>query len=1211
MHDNNTLLVPIEVKALIVNRQERVSKNYQRFQMNYENLNDYISSEPKPFDNNANDFHSDPKNEGVYLHWLLPEALRHGKEDQDTGQIEFPLVPNRWVVIRYSGDLEQRKATGWVLESDYIDPNQGTSPYIDPSSRQCEPTMIGRKLVLDDAQWEETGSSPLYLRAIGPGSVTFATFQPNVENVFSMHDDLNGVDDVDYLSYLVVGWYSDQREDPLHRWNTLEDYQEVLTSLQWETTDSDITPAKTSLYHGLVCGLKWDKFGEILNPAKDSTKPKIAIGNTSIDALTALIQEQSTEKQMSAIQPNLLEAFQYNLLSSLDQVDGEELLQDKIHSACFGSQSGGVIWKIVDKQLSDPSEKASFNSLKEKKEDEGKWLAELNQAQVKLEEEEKVLQSLQFELYSIWWKYGRAQAILNATGKMPMGCTQEEFEQILDPTNEESLVTKVYKQKKEVQELQLKIPKGSTEEDIQKSIGEYAKNHNLSSERQLKRFMKPRFWKANDPIVLISGLQHSIQLTSRGMLKCRNVEHMIQGFTFAFNDHKYNIDRNTLKDVIPKINLTNLPEYIDGLLKEFFLLDPINSIMIAEAIFHSKDDEVVGQLSKFMQLHERSAFQGILPSNDLNQWHQPWEPLFMEWEVNWYPIQHSADGEDHWKFDGRKYDWTGKGSHAEPQVLSGRTFLTPHTNFSFRSRLEQFLQDNPNVSLKGVEKFIEQVDQWDFLSQMLSGFNEQLALRDLQGSLVPDNSEKLFQNETLATLIGDQCHSVPVPGRYKKIPFKPLPPSNFQGVREGQFAFSRLVVIDRFGQAIEIVSSSNHDSYRPIIAKGLKPKKTVLPVEPSRFIQMPPRLLQESRLNFDFVDSNDDNKIIHLHDQMNPICGWILPNHLDQGLSVYDESGNCLGEICLVESDVQEKIVHWQPVPESQYTTLESLYSKYEHLGKFLMSLQEKGSQEYLNLLKVIDESLWTINPLGNYDDLNLSVLIGRPLAIVRAKIQFELFGQPLSDPSWNKTFNPVRPDFLENNFSLRLGNVNLHQDGLIGYFLNNNYGQFYATHSLVKKNVELLAESPYIQPVGDGNYIGLTFEKESCAYVTMLVDPRGSVHAYSGILPMKSLIIPDEYIDPALKNMNVTFRIGPILTEIQRGMKDKIEDTNQQFERIRLPIPAEKNGIWSWIEQDQSGWVAMETKRTDQNAKLNDSKPTLRMGWLKVSSALEQNKED
>src|SRR5438128_7437205 len=41
---------------------------------------------------------------GIHIHWSLPRAYTRGVQDETTGQVRYPVVPNRWLVIRYLED---------------------------------------------------------------------------------------------------------------------------------------------------------------------------------------------------------------------------------------------------------------------------------------------------------------------------------------------------------------------------------------------------------------------------------------------------------------------------------------------------------------------------------------------------------------------------------------------------------------------------------------------------------------------------------------------------------------------------------------------------------------------------------------------------------------------------------------------------------------------------------------------------------------------------------------------------------------------------------------------------------------------------------------------------------------------------------------------------------------------------------------------------
>src|SRR6266536_1895837 len=68
---------------------------------------------PDPFSERA------PRPKGAYLHWALPDALTGGSGTAHGGDVSFPPIPDRWLVVRLSTPQPgaRRAVTAWVLES--------------------------------------------------------------------------------------------------------------------------------------------------------------------------------------------------------------------------------------------------------------------------------------------------------------------------------------------------------------------------------------------------------------------------------------------------------------------------------------------------------------------------------------------------------------------------------------------------------------------------------------------------------------------------------------------------------------------------------------------------------------------------------------------------------------------------------------------------------------------------------------------------------------------------------------------------------------------------------------------------------------------------------------------------------------------------------------------------------------------------------------
>jgi hypothetical protein len=367
----------------------------------------------------------------------------------------------------------------------------------------------------------------------------------------------------------------------------------------------------------------------------------------------------------------------------------------------------------------------------------------------------------------------------------------------------------------------------------------------------------------------------------------------------------------------------------------------------------------------------------------------------------------------------------------------------------------------------------------------------------------------------------------------------------------------------------------------------------VIPAVTETFVQVPPALLQPARLDFDLLSATSDSVVFGpTAPDADPVCGWVLPNHLDASLMAYDSGGTALGELSVGVGLSGSAQPCWMPAPGSPYRTLAEIAAAIPHFGPFLATLGAQDAKTFSAFLAAVDETLWTTVPMGAVFDQSLAVLLGRPLAMVRSRVRFELDGLAIPDPSWQYTFT-LQPNVLAGlEFAIELGNVAQLEDGLIGYFV----GDTYTTFNVVQESGAV--ESAYLHPIGkDGNYLYLPFDGTAHTSLSLLVDPRASVHATTSILPDISLALPPQFVDAALAAMDVTFRLDGILTDQQLAASETTT--------VLLPLPDEKAGTWAWVEKDAGGWTTYPTAPNDATARLSEVPPVLRRGLLQLSAAL------
>jgi hypothetical protein len=147
----------------------------------------------------------EPLPAGVHLHWALPDGLTKGAVDPDD-QLRFPAVPDLWVVVRLGPERDpdgRRSTQAWLVDAW----NETRTPLSQASVPLAAPdrprlTAVGKLVdgVLDPdaapAGWELDAA---YYRAS--------------RRRFGFHDtpDLSNGG----VSYLVIGWYSSDADDPI------------------------------------------------------------------------------------------------------------------------------------------------------------------------------------------------------------------------------------------------------------------------------------------------------------------------------------------------------------------------------------------------------------------------------------------------------------------------------------------------------------------------------------------------------------------------------------------------------------------------------------------------------------------------------------------------------------------------------------------------------------------------------------------------------------------------------------------------------------------------------------------------------------------------------------------------------------------------------------------------------------------------------------
>ncbi len=384
--------------------------------------------------------------------------------------------------------------------------------------------------------------------------------------------------------------------------------------------------------------------------------------------------------------------------------------------------------------------------------------------------------------------------------------------------------------------------------------------------------------------------------------------------------------------------------------------------------------------------------------------------------------------------------------------------------------------------------------------------------------------------------------------------FSPEPDNPFNPIRAGLVNLNQLCLVDTFGRQLPlsyVATASNPDLAPPMVAETLKASG------PFHF-SLPPRFVPPTRLNFRWLSANDDQIEMNDHPATSPICGWVLPNLLDNSLMIYEQDGSALGYI--------DASGQWQLFPGHLSPVLaEGIENDY--LRNMVRWICEKAQGlpspfSYMQeLIGVIESALEKIEPVNATQHQGLAFLIGRPVALVRANLSLEGQGNtPLNqaweyvrtDPDTGQYVPPTNFAFDRIKIPIRIGDDARFNDGFILCWEENGSKSgsegpkdFYSldgylTSPLLPKAVADLPTS-----------------------LSMLIDPRGQVHATSGVLPVKAIDIPPGQYAAALQKIEVAFLTTPVLTN---------------RESRKISVPPEPGYSWTWTEKENPGWRTVST---------------------------------
>lgn len=517
------------------------------------------------------------------------------------------------------------------------------------------------------------------------------------------------------------------------------------------------------------------------------------------------------------------------------------------------------------------------------------------------------------------------------------------------------------------------------------------------------------------------------------------------------------------------------------------------------------------------------------------------------------------------------------------------------------------------------------------LSQGLGGFNATL-LQRAQELQLPVNIPESWVNPELRNLppsnfwpsqfLLDQSAQWPANWSSLAIDFRSFAAGEqalpFNPLRAGFLQLQSATLVDAFGRFVKLSNAAS-----PVVAESLQSE--IAPPDPDHPVYLAPRIVEPSRLLARWISASSPDGLGEFvewnpHPAASPICGWLVPNHLDGALAVYNGDGTPLGSLRQVNRQMR-----WFTTPGEAYPAgidnralmLSDLTAKQAdpELRAFLETFvypdeSSAAAGVYGRFLDVLDRAQQFILTKSMQEDQSLALLIGQPLVLARCSLQLQLHGLPnvsLDSKTympWNKASAQFQMDgqgYMPYNFAnfydagltgvrvpVRIGAVEYRKngmstpyfdDGVAGFFLNSDY------HTLFTP-VDIPSNDRIRSTGADAHNGAAVMPGGAALTITLLLDPRASTHLTSGILPMEILRIPPDQYTAALNRMLVTFLTAPVL---------------RQSDDFRLPVPRIAGYDWNWWQVGLSGSEPVQNPQAGLSAVFPNSPLLLADGWLQL----------
>jgi len=1273
------LLVPIDVQALYV--APGSSEPMVRLPMLVAGtggaaVDDVEDGMPDPFDPGQ------PRPSGVHLHWAMPDALLRGElkqaDDGAANRLALPPLPDRWIVLRLllPNGANRPVVTGWVLEADRAVAVPLTQ-WTEDGQASNAATPAGTAI---DAE-ALTGT-------VG-GSVSWSGVYDAVLNRFAFHDPLSDIDGLaqpgveeDCASYLVAGWWSEAARDPLDDARSKASLHELLDRLRWrllyewgdEAGERSRQQAQDDLRKalGLSSGGRWDTPRPTKKTAKQARAAAQAVKASAFVPV---------DKNVLAVQPHVAASIFANDAVERFVAPAWQLRSSLLHGVIHGVPVRGapsldrrpdgrfldVSLGLQEDDLIAALAVSADASVEERRSADRLLTAFTAQKVDRLGAADGAVELEEHE-------HGAAFASLPAgsagndrylkrvqTGGVGgLGLGRKRAKESATRFKKAGAAAQGPLQAQTHFSLQarpsLMIASEALIGDLARSrVGEVL----TPTEARVVDRPAPRHAFPTEPMLAVRGAGRSLRhgndgrFSADGKLTCRWPSHVV-----ASVDGVIAADR-----FIASLGNGSVPSEVLTLAREALLHDPYHDEWIAAALAppgtgrtallkrlkaesvlrYGRDGTYDGATVAFDPLLARatparamaarqqvrtgawqqqklvademrrfSLFKGADPDPvGVTTWAQPWIPLWLEWEV-------TVDGLDPpslqaWSLGAVDLESATVAIEGASAHVRGRAPLTTGAAKTLHSAIDDWLQkedalDQADAGLvddalqDSYRTLADAVEGLDVVTATLDGLRHQLlGLRSTDGLRRP------------ATPTGVA---------------NPVPEDAPHALLAGRLKLTRARLLDAFGRTLEV----------PV--DGVRTTARTSVQDAPGALALPPRLLRPARWLFRLVEAGTspaaegaEARVDQIEPslQVNPVAGFLMPDHLDESLEVFDASGAPVGELL---HEPGSGGVMWEiaagregPADAGPHYGLAPAQKALGDLATALVAadaaarqgaaLDPDGPRESAlsAMLRAIDTTLWSVDSFASLGSEHVAGLVGRPIAVVRAQLRLELRPPDdidLSNPVHAEQWQQAERDAARYAFPVRIGEITRSDDGVLGFFVDDDYSRFRLVDKAIAGAATESGRSrgqlglypppagmpanealthPYIAGSDDADTLQLHIGQR--VTLTVLMHPSGKATLTSGLLPRKQLALARDWVGPGLAAIAPSLRTGPVLVETDLATEGQ----------VRLPkvsvFGKDQNFLW---RDTPATWRTDAILAATQTALLPDSPAELREGWIRVA---------